>query len=85
MFLKRSGNSWRIRWRQLWGPRRARARAPRAAPPPRPPKPRPARGTLRGIRAAEKSFAERFGWRGTEPFELFRSEFGQNSVRILSE
>ena len=25
---------------------------------------------------------ERFDRRGTEPFELFRSEFGQNSVRI---
>ena len=25
---------------------------------------------------------ERFGWRGIEPFELFRSEFGQNSLRI---
>ena len=28
------------------------------------------------------SLVERIGWRGTEPFELFRSEFGQNSVRI---
>ena len=28
------------------------------------------------------SLVERFDRRGTEPFELFRSEFGQNSVRI---
>ena len=26
-----------------------------------------------------RNSVERFGWRGTEPFELFRSEFGQNS------
>ena len=28
------------------------------------------------------ALVERFDRRGTEPFELFRSEFGQNSVRI---
>ena len=29
-----------------------------------------------------RSLVERFDRRGIEPFELFRSEFGQNSVRI---
>ena len=29
------------------------------------------------------AWVERFDRRGTEPFELFRSEFGQNSVKIM--
>ena len=29
---------------------------------------------------AVELLVERFGWRGTEPFELLRSEFGQNLV-----
>ena len=32
--------------------------------------------------AALATLVERFDRRGIEPFELFRSEFGQNSVRI---
>ena len=32
---------------------------------------------------AAGTLVERFGWRGIEPFELFRSEFDQNAVRIL--
>ena len=31
--------------------------------------------------AAVLALVERFGWRGIEPFELFGSEFGQNSAR----
>ena len=29
--------------------------------------------------AAVLALVDRFGWRGIEPFELFTSEFGQNS------
>ena len=31
---------------------------------------------------AVEAWVERFDRRGTEPFELFRSEFGQNSCKI---
>ena len=31
---------------------------------------------------AVPAWVERFDRRGTEPFELFRSEFGQNSFKI---
>ena len=34
------------------------------------------------VRGVVLRLVESFGSRGTEPFELFRSEFGQNSVRI---
>ena len=34
------------------------------------------------LHAAVAAWVERFGRRGTEPNELFRSEFGQNSVKI---
>ena len=36
-------------------------------------------GFAAGLAAGFSAWVERFGWRGTEPFELFRSEFGQNS------
>ena len=37
----------------------------------------------RGERPAPvPTYVERFDRRGTEPFELFKSEFGQNSVKI---
>ena len=35
-----------------------------------------------GARAAVPSWVERFGRRETEPNDLFRSEFGQNSFKI---
>ena len=38
-------------------------------------------GTARAA-AAAGALVERFDRRGTETFELFRSEFGRNSVRI---
>ena len=34
------------------------------------------------LRSPEWSWVERFGRRGTEPNELFRSDFGQNSFKI---
>ena len=37
---------------------------------------------LEDARKAVETLVERFDRRGTEPFELLRSEFGQNSVRI---
>ena len=37
---------------------------------------------VRGAGVGVAGLVERFDRRGTEPFELFRSEFGQNSVRI---
>ena len=36
----------------------------------------------RGLDPRGKALVERFGQRGTEPNELFRSEFGQNSCKI---
>ena len=36
--------------------------------------------TVKALRV--EGWVERFGWRGTEPNELFRSEFGQNSFKI---
>ena len=39
-----------------------------------------AAGSVRGT--AVSPLVERFVRRGTEPFELFRSEFGQDSVRM---
>ena len=36
----------------------------------------------RAIKQCVEDLVERFGRRGTEPNELFRSEFGQNSFKI---
>ena len=36
----------------------------------------------RAIKQCVEDLVERFGRRGTEPNELFRSEFGQNSCKI---
>ena len=37
---------------------------------------------LPAAHATVEALVERFGWRGTEPFELFTLEFGQNSCKI---
>ena len=58
--------------------RRRRAGVARGLTRPR----RPARGRPPAPGASPRTLVERLDRRGTEPFELFRSEFGQNSVRI---
>ena len=50
-----------------------------AAPPARPPAPAP--GAAPAVRRVRPR-VERFDRRGTEPFELFRSEFGQNPFKV---
>ena len=42
------------------------------------PNPVPAKDVKRGLTDPVTNLVERFDRRGTEPFELFRSEFGQN-------
>ena len=70
------------------GPRRPRRRAlPRPGRGPSQAAARLHAGALAGAAAAAaaqrvRALVERFDKRGTEPFELFRSEFGQHSVKI---
>ena len=51
-------------------------------PAPPPPGPSAGGGMLSSVASGVGTLVEGFDRRGTEPFELFRSEFGQNSVRI---